>query len=173
MNNQLGRSWYQNPLGIIILLILFFPIGLYLMWKYEIWSPNIRWVISGVFALLLTINVKNDSIFTELKSSFSNVMDNEYKGVYKFDNGTDVKGTITISNNGSFIYVLEGYLGQSLSNEDGYLNGDQLVFNREPDNDVIFKGTINDNYIEVNLWTSLYGNTKMLFFKTDEFDTLE
>jgi hypothetical protein len=36
----------KNPKVIIILMILFFPLGLYLMWKNEIWSLQTRVIIS-------------------------------------------------------------------------------------------------------------------------------
>ena len=44
-------KWYQKPLGIIALLFLFFPIGLYLMWKYSGWSNQAKWTITGAFAV--------------------------------------------------------------------------------------------------------------------------
>ena len=50
-------KWYQKPVSIVLLIILFFPVGLYLMWKYSKWSPKVKWVISGIFALLLLINM--------------------------------------------------------------------------------------------------------------------
>jgi hypothetical protein len=50
------KKWYQKTWGIIVLLILFFPAGLYLMWKYSGWKSIIKWVISGLFALLIVAN---------------------------------------------------------------------------------------------------------------------
>ena len=50
------KKWYQKTLGIIALLVLFFPVGLYLMWKYSGWKPAVKWVISGIFALLVFSN---------------------------------------------------------------------------------------------------------------------
>ena len=46
-----GEKWHQKPLGIIVLLFLFFPVGLYLMWKHSNWSKQAKWTITGVFAV--------------------------------------------------------------------------------------------------------------------------
>jgi hypothetical protein len=62
MENQTNLKWYQKPSGTIILLILFFPVGLYLMWKNKLWTKNTRWIVTGVFALFVIANAgKNNS----------------------------------------------------------------------------------------------------------------
>lgn len=48
-----NKKWYQKTLGIIILLILFFPIGLFLMWKHARWNKIVKIIITGIFALFL------------------------------------------------------------------------------------------------------------------------
>ena len=45
-------KWHQKPSGVIILLILFWPVGLYLMWKNGMWSKNTRYAISAVCVIL-------------------------------------------------------------------------------------------------------------------------
>lgn len=58
------NKWYQKPIGIIALLILFFPVGLYLMWKYATWNKSVKWVITVVFVLAVLGNMggnKNSS----------------------------------------------------------------------------------------------------------------
>lgn len=47
------KKWYQNTVFIIALLILFFPVGLFLMWKYTSWNKIIKWVITGFFVIVL------------------------------------------------------------------------------------------------------------------------
>lgn len=47
------KKWYENQLVIIALLVLFFPVGLLLMWKYANWNKAVKWVITGVFALFV------------------------------------------------------------------------------------------------------------------------
>ncbi len=47
------NKWYQKSLGIVTLLILFFPAGLFLMWKYARWNNLIKATITGLFVLLV------------------------------------------------------------------------------------------------------------------------
>jgi hypothetical protein len=56
MENQTELKWFQKQTGIIILLILFFPVGLYLMWKNQLWTKKTRWIVSGVLAVLVIAN---------------------------------------------------------------------------------------------------------------------
>lgn len=44
------KEWYQKPLGIVLTLIFFFPVGLYLMWKYATWPKSAKWVVTGILA---------------------------------------------------------------------------------------------------------------------------
>ena len=60
MENQTEFKWYQKPAGVIILLIFFFPVGLYLMWKNELWTKQTRWIVTGVLALVVISNAGND-----------------------------------------------------------------------------------------------------------------
>lgn len=50
------KKWYQANSGIIALLFLFFPAGLYLMWKYSPWPKKTRWFVTGVVVVLLLIS---------------------------------------------------------------------------------------------------------------------
>ncbi len=62
MVNQTDIKWYQKPTGVIILIIFFFPIGLYLMWKNKLWTKQTRWIVTGIFAVLVVANAgKNNS----------------------------------------------------------------------------------------------------------------
>lgn len=49
------KKWYQSSVGVIALLILFFPAGLYLMWKHTDWNKKVKWGITGFFTLMLII----------------------------------------------------------------------------------------------------------------------
>lgn len=53
MENQAGLKWYQKQTGIIILLIIFFPIGLYQMWKNNLWSKKTRWIVTITLIVLI------------------------------------------------------------------------------------------------------------------------
>jgi hypothetical protein len=45
--------WWQQNKGIIALLILVFPAGLYLMWKYAAWAKSVKITVSLMFATLI------------------------------------------------------------------------------------------------------------------------
>jgi len=51
------KKWYQKTGWIIALLILFFPVGLFLMWKYANWNKVVKGVVTGVFALMVIANM--------------------------------------------------------------------------------------------------------------------
>jgi hypothetical protein len=67
-------KWYQKTGWIIALLILFFPAGAFLMWKYTSWNNIIKWVASVFFGIIFIIavvgastdqQVPNDKVVTE------------------------------------------------------------------------------------------------------------
>tara|TARA_Y100000385_G_scaffold235325_1_gene249045 strand:- start:956 stop:1420 length:465 start_codon:yes stop_codon:yes gene_type:complete len=60
MENHTEFKWYQKPATVIILLIFFFPVGLYLMWNNELWTKQTRWIVTGVLALVVIANAGND-----------------------------------------------------------------------------------------------------------------
>ena len=62
MENQTEFKWYQKPSGITILLIIFFPVGLYLMWKNELWTKQTRWIVTVVIALIVFANANDDKV---------------------------------------------------------------------------------------------------------------
>lgn len=61
MENQSEKKWYQKPTAVVILLIFFFPVGLYLMWKYDLWNKTSRVIISIIFGLAIISNVGNNN----------------------------------------------------------------------------------------------------------------
>lgn len=69
MENQAGLKWYQKQTGIIILLIIFFPIGLYQMWKNNLWSKKTRWIVT--IALIVLIGLGQNGKKTTYSSSDS------------------------------------------------------------------------------------------------------
>ncbi|MBO5934043.1 MAG: DUF4236 domain-containing protein [Clostridia bacterium] len=56
-----NKKWYQKTGYIILLLVLFFPVGLFLMWKYTNWGKKVKIAISVIFALLFIIAVASPS----------------------------------------------------------------------------------------------------------------
>ncbi|MFZ5376615.1 MAG: hypothetical protein ACOZAN_03030 [Patescibacteria group bacterium] len=53
MSEEMQKKWYQKSIGVVIFLILFFPVGLYLMWKHKVWNMPIRIILSVFFALVV------------------------------------------------------------------------------------------------------------------------
>ncbi|WP_196595203.1 DUF4352 domain-containing protein [Pectinatus frisingensis] len=47
------KKFYQRSWFVILMLIVFFPVGLYLMWKDTTWSKKAKVIISIIFALLI------------------------------------------------------------------------------------------------------------------------
>jgi hypothetical protein len=67
-SQQKGKlRWYEteSPVLIIILLIVFFPLGLWSMWKYAKWSSKAKGVITGIITLLVLTNSFNKSPSTQ------------------------------------------------------------------------------------------------------------
>lgn len=52
-NNRDNKKWYQKTGWIIAWLILFFPVGLFLMWKYADWKKPVKGIISALFAFII------------------------------------------------------------------------------------------------------------------------
>ena len=45
--------WYKRTWGIILMLIVFFPIGLYLLWRYSKWNTTVKGVVTGIVSLFV------------------------------------------------------------------------------------------------------------------------
>jgi len=57
MNKSSELLWHEKENNIIILLILFFPLGLFLMWKNKTWSVITRVIISLFIILIISNNI--------------------------------------------------------------------------------------------------------------------
>ena len=56
---QKDLKWYQKKKGILILLVFFFPVGIYQMWKHsDYWSKTIKFTITLLFIVILGIGSK-------------------------------------------------------------------------------------------------------------------
>ena len=56
------RNHRENNWFIILLLLLFFPVGLYLMWRYSGWKKRPKLILTTIFGLLILFNMGgNDS----------------------------------------------------------------------------------------------------------------
>jgi hypothetical protein len=54
------KKWYEKPLSTITLLILFSPIGIYLMWKYDHFSKTSRIIITAFIVLVVIVSINNE-----------------------------------------------------------------------------------------------------------------
>lgn len=54
-------KWYQKTWGILALILLVFPLGLYLMWKYARWNITVKWAITGLFVIGLISNMSRSN----------------------------------------------------------------------------------------------------------------
>jgi hypothetical protein len=61
-------KWTEKPSSIILLIILFFPLGIYLMWKNDVFSKRNRVIVTSVFGIIF---------LSILGGSESNSTDNE------------------------------------------------------------------------------------------------
>ena len=43
------KKWYQTNFFVIFMLIFFFPVGLYLMWRYTNWKKPIKFLVTAFF----------------------------------------------------------------------------------------------------------------------------
>ncbi|MEE0963680.1 MAG: DUF4236 domain-containing protein [Ruminococcus bromii] len=57
MNTTNTQKWYQKTGYIILLLVLFFPVGIFLMWKYTNWNKKVKIAISVILALFFVISL--------------------------------------------------------------------------------------------------------------------
>ena len=71
-------KWYQKPWVTVLLLFLFFPVGLYLMWRYQAWNRPVKIIISVVctlvFLLIASISNEEQNIAPVPSSSTSSEM---------------------------------------------------------------------------------------------------
>lgn len=52
-NRNNKKKWYQKTGWIIAWLILCFPVGLFLMWKYSNWKKPVKGIVSALFAFMI------------------------------------------------------------------------------------------------------------------------
>ena len=68
------KDFSSMSAAVIFLLIFFFPLGLFLMWRNTQWSSKIKWSVSAIFASLAVIStfLPNDNVKTHNYSSSDN-----------------------------------------------------------------------------------------------------
>jgi hypothetical protein len=107
MENEPELKWYQKQTGIIILLVLFFPIGLYQMWKNKLWTNITRWIVTGAIIGIAAANVGNNNSSSSVNNNSSSSSSNSTSS-----SGPDICDCLT---NASLIGT--GAFNESLQNE--------------------------------------------------------
>jgi len=151
MENQTELKWYQKPTGIIILLIVFFPVGLFLMWKNEMWSKKTRWIVTGAIAILFIASAAGDRGLDGKKfTHLANASDGG--GVISFESNEKCHLFLTI---GTFEKSSEGsYI----------LEKDQLTFSWDngigPKSGKLIKDDSNKSAWKIDIGTAVYTEYK-------------
>ena len=52
-NSETEEKWYNNKGYTIALLVILFPAGLYALWKGDVFSSKVKYVVTGFFALVI------------------------------------------------------------------------------------------------------------------------
>jgi hypothetical protein len=60
MENQRAVKWHQNPTSVILLLVFFFPLGIYFMWKNSLWTGRTRWIITSISIIVFLGYVRTE-----------------------------------------------------------------------------------------------------------------
>ena len=55
-----ANAWYNKTWLVILLLFIFFPVGLYALWKSDTILKNVKMGVTGVFVLLIIIGIFAD-----------------------------------------------------------------------------------------------------------------
>ena len=104
-------KWHQKPSGVIVLLILFFPVGLLLMWKNELWTKQTRWIITGILAVGVALSPGNDEnasddvgiVSQPAKITFSEAK--EFMQNRCYETNQELMRTKTVDFNGTTLYM--------------------------------------------------------------------
>jgi hypothetical protein len=123
MKSASNPKWYETPTGVSVLIILFFPVGLYLMWKNKIWSNSARWSLT-ILILLFALGYSQDETSTSKKASKEVVItEKDVPGTY---NNFESNYQLRLASDGS----LEFYTATSMVPQIGYwkLNNNVLTF---------------------------------------------
>ena len=67
--NGNDKKWYQKTGWIIALLILFFPVGLFLMWKYTNWKKPVKCTITALILICSVIGFATPSKLEQITLS--------------------------------------------------------------------------------------------------------
>ena len=100
MENSNNLKWYQKPGMITALIIIFAPVGIYLMWKNNLWSKKIRWVVTIFIALVFitNLNVEDKNSENSIDGTRECIIGNDWV----YPNGNNPTGAWKFSSDGKF-----------------------------------------------------------------------
>lgn len=138
MENNNNLKWHQKPLGVIIMLLVFWPVGIGLMWKNKIWSEKTRIIITGIIlvAFIASLVIRN------MPASSSK---------QKQRNSASISGLVTFSQAKSFMHKRCRTIGQSLMrSKTVHFKGTKLyMFLSVAKNGDVCISSISENELEV------------------------
>lgn len=119
MENQSTLKWYQKPITVILFLIFFFPVGIFLMWKYDLWSKTTRALVSVFFGLMVVSNMNKNTDLAQSGSVESSLTNQrvcsesrhlDYVREHFEKKGNDVYGISTaVINDCGYVFIVNGY----------------------------------------------------------------
>lgn len=65
-------KFYERTWFVIIMLIFFFPLGLFLMWKFKDWTKGVKWIVTVIVVLVAIIGFATDENDGEEKKQETN-----------------------------------------------------------------------------------------------------
>lgn len=72
----MDTPWHQRTWIIIVLVLFFFPLGLFLAWKHPNWSKTSKWIATGV-VIVIAVNVYLDKEETSPLQVETEVVEND------------------------------------------------------------------------------------------------
>lgn len=131
------KKFTQKPIGVIFWLWLFFPVGIYFMWKGKMWSSKTRIIITSVFGFFIILALAGKKNNTVGEASDINAFDiskpynidnikigtilefKDYSGTAIDNRSEPSKMTITfIDNNRAEVYYWnKGYPNNAITEE--------------------------------------------------------
>ena len=63
------QKWYGKSITVILFLIFFFPIGLFLMWKYSTWDISAKVTITVIWGVILIIGILGEEEPNNIETS--------------------------------------------------------------------------------------------------------
>lgn len=59
-NQQTPKKWYDNKVLVILLCVIFFPVGLYALWKTDEFAKPVKIAVTAIIAILFVVAINDD-----------------------------------------------------------------------------------------------------------------